>query len=179
MAIIFWRRAKMNFQSSLKPSLASPALFSPTISVENVVNQDQLIDICKLLNAQWEASDGWFVDVSPAYIAWRYLMHPADHYKVRRFNIRGRPAGFLVYKKIFCGLNMLIDCFVLEGHFKSSLNALPWLTICLLPKSVTDKFGIQLWPIPVNKEIPFFFTKDQEQQNTFFTRFFGLSASDF
>ena len=178
-AIIMWRRAKMDFQSTLLPYFISPLQIFHKFKLKKVTHHEELADVCELLQSQSRASSRWNVDISTAYFAWRYLEHPVAKYNVMRLELKGKPIGIFVYKKIIFGLNMVVDRFILEEFAQSSFGAFPMWTVCFIPKSVAATLSGRLWPMPTKKIIPFFFTKDKDSVNAVDSEFLGLSASDF
>ncbi|WP_309678789.1 GNAT family N-acetyltransferase [Polaromonas sp.] len=179
MALKSWQRARMHFHASLKPSLALPRLRARGARAHVVGAVSQLQSVLAALNAQALQADRWNIAVTGDYVSWRYLAHPANKYLVQLIEVHGAAAGFLVSKKVRPGIRLLVDQFMLDPYAAGSLGRLPWLTISFRPEASASEFAGSLWPIPVKKQIPFFFTHYAQPSTARDVMNLGLSASDF
>lgn len=179
MALKAWQRAKMHFFEPLKPSLALPRLRPRGVRVVDVKNHQQLQPVWPALTAQALEAERWSLAVNAEYIAWRYLSHPANRYRIQMVEVGGEPAGFMVTRKVRPGISLLVDQFLVDRHTRAALTCLPWLTVSFRPLAAARELPGALWPLPLKKQIPFFFTHYQEPANAGAVMSLGLSASDF
>jgi GNAT superfamily N-acetyltransferase len=179
MALKSWQRAHMHFHDPLKPFLVVPKLFSKGVKACDVDAASQLQSVLPSLNVQALLADRWNIAVTQDYLSWRYFEHPANKYRVQLIEVNGAPAGLLVSKKVRTGFSLLVDKFMLDQHATTGFGRLPWLTISFKPEALKSEFSGTCWPLPVKKEIPFFFTHYQQPFTAYDVMSLGLSASDF
>jgi len=179
MALMFWKRGRMDFHGSLVAGFVIPTLFSKGSSARDIKDAVELKLILPKLQAQAQQSERWSIDMTLEYINWRYLQHPVQKYRLQLINVNNDAVGFVVSKRLRFGVNLLIDQLILDSHGSDGFRQLPWFTISFKPELSTRELKNSLWFLPVKKTIPFFFTHyshsftDNEVMNL------GLSASDF
>lgn len=179
MAIKSWQRAKMHFFDPLKPSLAVPRLRPRGVRVIDIKSHEQLQPVWPALNVQALQAERWQIAATGEYIAWRYLTHPSNLYRIQMVDVGDEPAGFMVTRKVRPGISLLVDQFLIDRHASAALACLPWLTVSFRPLAAARALPGALWPLPIKKQIPFFFTHYQEPANARDVMCLGLSASDF
>ena len=179
MAIKSWQRAKMHFVEPLKAGLAVPRLRPRGVEVVEVTHIDQLLPVWPALKAQALEADHWGLAATGEYIAWRYLAHPANQYRIQRVDVAGTSAGFMVTKKVRPGVSLLVDQFLVDRHARAALACLPWLTVSFRPQAVLRELSGAIWTLPIKKQLPFFFTKFQQPVGAADVMYLGLSTSDF
>jgi GNAT superfamily N-acetyltransferase len=179
MAIKFWQRSKMHFAEPLKAGLVIPRLRPRGAKVVEVKRIDQLLSVWPALKAQIYDADHWCLAATGDYVAWRYLAHPVNQYRIQRVDIAGSSVGFMVTKKVRPGVSLLVDQFVVESHSSAALACAPWLTLSFRPQAVLRELFGAIWALPIKKQVPFFFTKFDQPANASDAMYFGLSASDF
>ncbi len=173
-----WRRAEMHFQPPLKPYLVTPEVFRRDTAFYDVADVSQLEPFISIFNEQGRRSKEWQVLLSEDYVAWRYLQHPTNHYRLRAIKTKDGLAGFFVVKQICPGLNMLIDQFLLYGSMDVSLGCAPWFTVAFTTEAFRKRCS-RLWTIPSKKELPFFCTDFLKPIEAREIMRLALSASDF
>jgi hypothetical protein len=178
MAYNAWKRAEMHFQAPLKSYFVMPNIIRWNVSGSEVRDGSELEQIINLCNEQVPKLAQWQVYSSKNYLEWRYLRHPTNNYSLRMINIKNGPVGLVVTKKVYVGVNMLIDQFVVNDHMEASLGGAPSLTLAFLPKALAQNCS-RLWPAPSRRVIPFFCTDYEKPIRASEVMRLGLSASDF
>ncbi len=179
LALKSWERGRMHFHDNLKPDLVVPRLGVRGMRACVVSDIEQLRVVMSLLSAEAEKAKRWCLAVSSDYISWRFLSHPTYDYRVQFMEHKEVPAGFLITRKLWPGINLLVDQFILERYTNDALACLPWFTIAFKPLSVMHERSGSLWPLPAKKQIPFFCTYFQQPFTASDVMNLGLSASDF
>ena len=179
MALPFWKRARMQFQESLIPTLTLPTWHGLGLKVRPIKTLDQLQAVMSALPQRLVRMDRWNVALSAPYLDWRYLQHPTNRYYLQSIQLDGAVAGLQIVKRIRWGVNMLIDQFVIERHRNAATERLPWPTIAFKPEtSIRTGCGL-VWRLPLKKQIDFFCTHFQRPFEAGDLTGLGLSASDF
>lgn len=178
MALKSWQRARMHFHDPLRPSLAVPKLWGRARAYD-VHDLNQLQSVLPILSAQASEAERWHLAVSEEYVSWRYMTHPTNTYRIQLVEVDAAPVGFLVSKKVRPGINLLVDQFIIELYATDAFGRLPWVTVSFRPDSSIFEFPRILWPLPLKKRIPFFFTHPQQLCTARDVMNLGLSASDF
>jgi len=163
MAYNAWKRAEMHFQAPLKSYFVMPNFIRWNVSGGEVTGSSEL---------------EWQVCSSIDYLEWRYLRHPTNNYSLRIINMKICPVGLVVTKKVYAGVNMLIDQFVVNDHMEASLGGAPSLTLAFLPEALAQDCS-RLLPAPSRRVISFFCTDYEKPIGASEVMRLGLSASDF
>jgi GNAT superfamily N-acetyltransferase len=179
MAIKSWQRSKMHFVEPLRAGLVVPRFHPRGVEVVEVTRIDQLLPVWPMLKAQIFHADHWCLGVTGDYVAWRYLTHPVNQYRIQRVDVAGSSVGFMVTKKVRPGVSLLVDQFLVDCHTSTALACLPWLTVSFRPQTVMRELSGAIWPLPIKKQLPFFFTKCEQPANASDVMYLGLSTSDF
>jgi GNAT superfamily N-acetyltransferase len=179
MALKAWQCAGMHFHDLLTPSLVVPSLRANNVRARDVSDVRLLEASLTSLKEQARRSQRWSPRLSAEYISWRYLLHPANVYRMQLIEVNAAPAGFIVSRKVRRGLNLLVDQFMLDCFVAEGLSRLPWFTIAFMTKSFTRELPGWFWRLPVQKKIHFFCTYYQQPFAAGDVMGLGLSASDF
>lgn len=179
MALKSWKRAQMHFHEPLRPGLAWPVCWLDGLKARRVEVSAPLKVLASMLTGIVAQSDGLRVAVTPEYLDWRYLRHPANAYVMQLLQHGGEAVGVQVSKRLKPGTHLLIDQFVLPEHRAAATRHLPRLTLCFWPESVfVGRQGMAI-PLPLKKRIPVFLTHTGQPVDGPGVTEIGLSASDF
>ena len=179
MALKSWQRAGMHFHDLLRPSLALPKPWLWGYRVRQAQSTSDLEPLRARLDDLVHAAAFWRVCASPEYLAWRYLQHPTNAYKVQIIERDQTPIGVQVSKRLKPAVNLLVDQFVEPGDVLAATARLPALTLCLVPDAVTGVAADGRWTLPLKKRVPFFLTRPTKRIVSPETTRLGLSPSDF
>jgi GNAT superfamily N-acetyltransferase len=179
MALKSWQRAKMHFHQALIPSVRVPTLWPLHMKVRGVQSKDDLVALGPVMTQLVTTSPRWNVSVSAELLAWRYLQHPTNRYRVQLIEVDGAAVGVQISKRMRPGLYALTDQFVADEHADAATALLPWFAVVLRSESVTNSQRGLAFRLPVKKQLPFFCTHLGEKMNTDDLTGLGLTASDF
>lgn len=179
MALIMWKRARMHFQDTLMPCLLIPRLRARGVRAHELGDLTQLQSVLSILHAQAQQAERWNLLVTEEYLRWRYLEHPANIYRIQLIEVSSVPVGIQISRKMRPCISLLLDQFMLDRYAADGLACLPWFTVSFRSKSSMQEFSGSVWPLPVKKQMPFFFTYYQKPCTVGDVMNLGLSASDF
>jgi GNAT superfamily N-acetyltransferase len=179
MALKAWERSGMHFQTPLRPYLALPTLPVKGVRARRIMDVESVTPSLVLLEQQAAEGDVWRPLLNADFVRWRYLQHPVKSYGAHQIEVGSTPAGFMISRRIRPSVNVLVGDFTLDRYAVQALRSLPFLTVALKPEVSTHELPHVLWPLPVNRRVPFFCTHYQQPFEVEDTESLGLSLSDF
>lgn len=179
-ALPMWKRARMQFHQSLRPTAISPGLpfvSGVTVRIESI---EELVRLGVDRESEGFYSEEYFqVEVSSQYVNWRYLKHPFTSYQVRAGTSKGRLTRLAITKRVRPMAHLLVDYFAPQVKATGGKPVLPWFTVAFGTEAARNRRSLGEMSIPVKKEIPFFCTDGTAELDSHALALLGLSASDF
>ena len=179
MALKMWQRARMQFQSPLRPVLVLPSFRRQGVKARTIERSADLGALLAGLTQARQHLSNWQLVLSPAYVRWRFFDHPNYRYRVQVLFRKDQPIGLQVARRIRPLAHLLIDQFVLPSDASAATSALPTFTVALRASGRADASQQRMVRLPGDKEIPFFITDQTADGSTAVGFDLGLACSDF
>ncbi len=178
-AVGAWRRAGMRFHPPLRARLLSPIrLLSGEFDRAESSGTAGLRNFIERYNEEALETSRIAPILSEEYMRWRFIRHPSNRYRMLVISKAGTVLGVMIVKNIRWGVNLLLDCFALQGQRDVALSFAPWFTFALAAPALANASS-RLWPAPIKKEFPFFCTDSARSVEADEVECLGLSLSDF
>lgn len=178
LAIRMWHRKRMTFHPELWPRLAKPS-FLPKSKVVTIRQEADLEAHAGPFTRRTPSSEThWKVDISTAYLRWRFFNHPVNRYDLRAIQRSGQTVAVQALRRFPYGVRLLIDQFV-NTSISAARLPLPFPTV--LFRSRVDHLvpAAADVPLPWKKRIQVFATSyDRDLGQNALTEL-NLTASDF
>lgn len=179
MALKMWQRARMHFQSPLRPALVLPSLHRQGVMARTIESSADIKTLVSSLSQARQQLSNWQLALSPAYVRWRFFDHPNYRYRVQMLFRKDQAIGLQVVRRIRPFAHLLIDQFVLPEDAGAAAAALPLFTVALRASGGADSHQQRMLRLPGDKEIPFFITDQTADGSTDVGFDLGLACSDF
>jgi GNAT superfamily N-acetyltransferase len=177
-ALKFWQRKKMHFLDELRPAIALPSLARWRFSCRRAYDIQSLHRTAHLLDEMAGETQQWKVAATPEYLAWRFIQHPSNSYRVTIADRHGEACGIQVTKRLKPGVHLLIDQYATASTKSDLLKYLPIVTLCFVSDEQLSGGRIPLRRLPLKKKMPVFLTRFGDPVTRSAASELGLSASD-